>query len=128
MKCLNYVAIVGTVAMLSPLALFAATKTARNVNIGDPVVVGTTHLKPGNYKVEWEGTGPAVQVNFLHDGKIVATAPATLHTEDAQVTQNDVITDKTSTNGERLKEIDFQHQKEALVFSLDNEMASPQKG
>lgn len=117
MKYLNYLAIVGTVAMLSPLAVFAATKTSRNVNIGDPVVVGTTHLKPGSYKVEWEGMGPAVNVSFLRNGKIVATAPATLHTNDAQVTQNDVITDKTSSKNERLKEIDFHHQKEALVFS-----------
>jgi hypothetical protein len=123
MKYMNYLAIVGTVAMLSPLAVFAATKTSRNVNIGDPVVIGTTHLKPGSYKVEWEGTGPAVQVNFMHDGKVVATAPATLRTNDAQVTQNDVIMDKTASNGERLKEIDFHHQKEALVFS-HNKMAS----
>jgi len=126
MKYVNYLAIVGTVAMLSPLAVFAATKTSRNVNIGDSVIIGTTHLKPGSYKVEWEGTGPAVQVNFMHDGKVIATAPATLHTNDAQVTQNDVIMDKTASNGERLKEIDFQHQKEALVFS-HNKMAS-QKG
>lgn len=124
MKYLNYLAIVGTVAMLSPLAVFAATKTSRNVNIGDSVVVGTTHLKPGSYKIEWEGMGPAVNVNFLHNGKIVATAPATFHTNDSQVTQNDVVLDKTARNGERLKEIDFQHQKEALVFS---HMAS-QKG
>ena len=117
MKYLNYLAIVGTVAMLSPLAVFAATKTSRNVNIGDSVMVGTTHLKPGTYKVEWEGTGPAVQVNFLHDGKMVATAPATLRTNDTQITQNDVIMDKTSSKNERLKEIDFHHQKEALVFS-----------
>jgi hypothetical protein len=62
----------------------------------------------------------------MHDGKVVATAPATLQTNDAQVTQNDVIMDKTASNGERLKEIDFHHQKEALVFS-HNKMAS-QKG
>lgn len=123
MKYLNYLAIVGTVAMLSPLAVFAATKTSRNVNIGDAVVVGTTHLNPGSYKVEWEGMGPAVNVNFLHNGKIVATAPATLHANDTQVTQNDVVLDKTSSNGERLQEIDFLHQKEALVFSHNQKVS-----
>ena len=117
MKYINYVAIVGTLALLSPLAAFAGTKMERSVVIGDPVQVGTTHLKPGTYKVEWEGAGPAVHVTFLHNGKMVATAPATLRTNDQQIKQDDVIMDKTDAKTEKLREIDFHHDKEALVFS-----------
>ena len=42
----------------------AARGNARSVEISDVVQIGSTQLKPGNYKVEWQGTGPAVQVSF----------------------------------------------------------------
>jgi len=48
-----------------------------------------------------------VQVNFVRDGKTVATVPGTLKTNDAQVTQDDIVTDTTSANTKTLKEIDF---------------------
>jgi hypothetical protein len=52
-------------------------------------------------------------VNFVRDGKTVATVPATLKTNDAKVTQDDVVTDK---NTKTLQEIDFSRNKESLVF------------
>ncbi|MFZ0762146.1 MAG: hypothetical protein WAM69_19530, partial [Candidatus Sulfotelmatobacter sp.] len=68
------------------------------------------------YKVEWQGTGPAVQVKFVQNGKTVATASGTLKMNDAQVSQDDIVTQTTSAHGKVLKEIDFGHDKEALVF------------
>ena len=112
LKCLSAVAVL---AMLTPLSLLAADKTTRSVKIGDPVTVGGTHLKAGDYKVQWEGTGPNVQVSFLRNGKAVATAPAKLQVDDSQIKQDDVIMDRENAN-ETLKEIDFSHQKEALMF------------
>jgi hypothetical protein len=53
---------------------------------------------------------------FLRQGKLVATVPGTLKTNDKQVLQDDIVTETTSTNKMRLKEIDFGHQKEALIF------------
>jgi hypothetical protein len=116
MNYLKYLAIVAAMALLTPLSLFAADTTTRSVTIGDPVTVGTTHLKPGHYKVEWQGTGPAVQVNFVRNGKTVATAPAKLQTNDSQIKQDDIVMDRTSAQHQKLKEIDFSHQKEALMF------------
>ena len=58
-----------------------------------------------------------MQVRFLKDGKTLATAPATLQTNDKQVTQNEVVVDETSANTHALKEIDFSHQKQELVFA-----------
>ncbi len=116
MKQLKYLAIVATLALLVPLSALAGTTNKRSVTINDPVTIGGTHLKPGAYKVEWQGAGPAVQVNFIHEGKTIATAPAQLQTNDSNVTQNDVVLDRTNTKAMKLKEIDFVHQKEALVF------------
>jgi hypothetical protein len=94
----------------------AARNNAHSTEILDVVQIGSTHLKPGNYKVEWQGTGPAVQVSFLQNGKTVVMVPATLKTNDDQVTEDAIVTEATNGNASRLKEIHFGHQKEALVF------------
>jgi hypothetical protein len=94
----------------------AARNNTHSVKIFDVVQIGGTTLKPGNYKVEWQGTGPAVQVSFQQNGKTVVTAPGTLKTNDDQVTQDAIVTEATGAATSTLKEIRFVHQKEALVF------------
>jgi len=94
----------------------AARDNAHSVEISDVVEIGNTKLKPGNYKVEWQGAGPAVQVSFQQNRKTVVTVPGTLKTNDDQVTQDAIVTEATSAGTSTLKEIDFGHQKLALVF------------
>jgi len=98
----------------------AARGNARSVEISDVVQIGSTQLKPGNYKVEWQGAGPAVQVSFQQNGKTVVTVPATLKTNDNQVSQDAIMTEATSAGTSTLKEIDFGHQKLALVFDQNS--------
>lgn len=114
MKHLKYAALLCMFALLS-LGAFARDKNQRSVEILDSVQVGSTQLQPGTYKIEWQGTGPEVQVNFVRNGKTVATAPGTLKTNDTNVVQDDIV---TATNGDTktLKEIDFHHNKESVTF------------
>ncbi len=114
-KYLQYLTVLSTLALLFPLGALARNN-AHSVQIFDVVQIGSTQLKPGNYKVEWQGTGPAVQVSFQQNGKTVVTVPATLKTNDDQVTQDSIMTEATSADTTELKEIDFGRQKEALVF------------
>lgn len=114
-KHLQYLAILSTLALLFPLGALARDN-AHSVDIFDALRIGGTQLKPGNYKVEWQGDGPAVQVSFQHNGKTVVTVPATLKTNDAGVTRDAIMTEATSPDTATLKEIDFGHQKQALVF------------
>jgi hypothetical protein len=95
---------------------YAARNNAHSVDISDAVQIGGTNLKPGNYKVEWQGTGPAVQVSFQQNGKTVVTVPGTLKTNDDQVIQDAIVTEATGAGASTLKEIDFHHLKQALVF------------
>ncbi len=98
--------------------MFARDKNLHSIDIRDTVRVGSAQLEPGSYKVEWQGTGPTVQVHFLKDRKTVATAPATLQTNDKQVIQDGVVVSGNSTGTTKaLEEIDFSRQKEALVFA-----------
>ena len=94
----------------------AARDNAHSVEIFDVLQIGNTKLQPGKYKVEWQGTGPAVQVSFEYNGKNVITVPGTLKTNDDRVKQDAIVTEATGANTTTLKEIDFGHQKEALVF------------
>lgn len=116
MNYLKSLAVVSAFALLFPLASLAKTANERSVDIPGLVRVGNTQLKPGTYKVEWQGAGPAVRVDFMEHGKTIATAPATLKINDSQVYQNDIVTDPSSKNGRTLREIDFGHDKVALMF------------
>jgi hypothetical protein len=116
MKCAKRMALISTLTLLFPLLMWARNKNQRSVDIPDSVQVGTAQLKPGNYRLEWQDAGSAVYVKFEQNGKIVATASGTLKMNDSQVTQDDVVIQTTGADKKVLKEIDFSHQKEALVF------------
>ena len=53
------------------------------------------------------------------NGKTVVTLPATLKTNDDQAKQDAIRIEETSADTSTLKEIDFGHQKEALLFDQD---------
>ena len=99
MKYLKYSALVSAFALLTSLGALArdSANAKHSLTLADPVQVGNAQLQPGDYKVEWQGTGPSVQVNFVQHGKTVATVPATLQTNDKDVVQDDVITDGVPT-------------------------------
>jgi hypothetical protein len=115
-KYLQFAAILLGSALLFPISALARDN-AHSIEFTDMVKIGSTQLKPGSYKVEWQGTGSAVQVSFLRNGKTVATVPGTLKMNDNQVREDSVLTETTSADSSVLQEIDFGHEKEALVFN-----------
>src|SRR5271155_3444881 len=113
MKSIKYAALLSMLASLCSVSALARDKNQHTVDFPNAVQVGGKQLEPGNYKVEWQGTGPEVQVTFLSHGKAVATVPGTLKTNDSQVTEDAIQTDLANKT---LYEIDFRRDKEALVF------------
>jgi hypothetical protein len=103
-------------ALLTSLPAQARDKTEHNVTITSPVEVQSTQLEPGHYKVAWEGSGPAVHVEFLQHGKTVATSQAKLVNEGHKSPYDDVVTAKASDGASNLKQIDFQNEEQSLVF------------
>jgi hypothetical protein len=116
MKCVKFMVLISALTLLFPLSMWARNKSERSVDIPDSVEIGSTQLKPGAYKVEWQEEGPSVQVEFVQNGKTMATASGMLKTNDSQVVQDDVVIETNGANEKVLKEIDFSHRKEALVF------------
>jgi hypothetical protein len=120
MKTLYFAAVLGLTCLLGfGRSAYGARNNAHSVEISDVVQIDGTKLRPGNYKVEWQGTGPVVQVSFRQDGKTVVTAPGTLKTNDYQVTPDAIVIAATGAGTSTLKEIDVRHLKQALVFDQD---------
>lgn len=61
-------------ALLLASSAFAATKG--HLALSSPTMVNGTQLKAGDYKLEWEGTGPNVEVSILQGKKVLAKVPA----------------------------------------------------
>ena len=61
-------------AVLLASSAFAATKG--NLNLLSAVTVNGTTLKPGDYKVQWDGSGPNVEVSVMQGKNVVAKVPA----------------------------------------------------
>ena len=64
------------VAMLAVTGAMAASGTSGKLRLYETVTVQGKQLPPGNYKVEWSGSGSDVQVSILNGKETVATVPA----------------------------------------------------
>jgi hypothetical protein len=116
MKYAKYLGLAVALLLLMPAGAFAKEKTEHTVKLYQPVLVGSTQLAPGNYKVEWQGTGHAVAIKFLHNGKTVLSTTGNVIAKNRPPQADEVMMRKTSKNQERLEELDFGNHKEALLF------------
>ncbi|HZQ24439.1 MAG TPA: hypothetical protein VFA89_16745 [Terriglobales bacterium] len=106
-------------ALLLPLGALAADNGQQHhekFTLVDSVQVGNTLLQPGDYKAEWNGTGPNVQVEILHGKKTVATVPAQVIEKNQPSPYSDVIV-KPNGNTKTIDEIDFANKKESLKLA-----------
>ncbi len=106
MKYAKYMVLPAVLAILLPLGAFAKPKNERNLVLTDTVKVGSTQLKAGTYKVEWQGTGPLLQVSFLEYGKTVATTQGKM-VETKKPWPSDEVVTKNTGKTPILEEIDF---------------------
>ncbi|HLV88490.1 MAG TPA: hypothetical protein VKV39_16010 [Candidatus Sulfotelmatobacter sp.] len=60
-------------AVLLASSAFAASK--EHVQLSHATTVNGTTLKPGDYKLQWEGNGPDVEVSILQGKNVVAKVP-----------------------------------------------------
>ena len=61
-------------ALLLATTAFAANKGS--LQIQEPVNVNGTTLKPGDYKLEWDGNGPSVELSIMQGKKLITKVPA----------------------------------------------------
>lgn len=93
---------------LATLALgVASAASSYNVKFYDPMWIGSTQLKPGDYKLEMQG-GKAV----FKSGKTVVEVPATMGTANKKFPATSFISEKT-----QLTEIDLGGTTSKILFN-----------
>jgi ABC-type nitrate/sulfonate/bicarbonate transport system substrate-binding protein len=61
-------------ALLLASSAFAATKAS--LNLQHATTVNGTKLKAGDYKLEWDGSGPNVEVSIIQGKNVLTKVPA----------------------------------------------------
>jgi len=92
-----------SILLIGSTLLFSSATLAGDANKGklhlqDKTIVDGKPLNPGNYTVEWTGTGPTVQVTLLQGKQTVATFPAHL-TEQPTPNHDDAHGSATEPDG-----------------------------
>jgi hypothetical protein len=119
MKYVKYLAAFAVICLMTAVSSFASTKSkdVGHLNIDEPVQVGSTHLSPGDYKVEWNGNANNVQINILKGKDVVATTEGKVVELDKPA-KGDAVTTKSPDNNTRvIDEIEFNNRKESLVLN-----------
>jgi hypothetical protein len=115
-RCSKYLVLLAALVLMVPLSSFARSKNERKVTLPDAMQVGSTQLKAGTYKVEWQGNGSSLHVSFLDNGKTIATTQGKM-VEKNKRTPFDAFVTSTAGNAKKLMEIDFGGTRDALVLS-----------
>ncbi|MFZ2085544.1 MAG: hypothetical protein WBQ74_06635 [Candidatus Sulfotelmatobacter sp.] len=103
--------VLGLALVLASTA-FAATKGS--LQLSNPVTVNGTTLKPGDYKVQWEGSGPNVELSILKGKNVVAKVPAHVVELQAPSSNDAAVTLQNASGPNTLAGVRFQGKKTAL--------------
>jgi hypothetical protein len=106
-------------ALLLASSAFAGTKAS--LQLANPVVLNGTTLKAGDYKVQWEGNGPNVEVSILQGKNVVAKAPAHVVELQTPASNDAAVTRKNDSGPNTLAGIRFQGKKLALELGEASE-------
>jgi hypothetical protein len=106
-------------AVLLASSAFAATKA--NLHLNDSTTVNGVKLKPGDYKLEWDGTGPDVQVNIMQGKTVLAKAPAKVVDLQSPAQNNAAVVIKNNDGTTALSGARFEGKKFALEIGDNGE-------
>jgi S1-C subfamily serine protease len=113
-------------ALLLASMAFAASKG--NLQIGHAVTINGTTLKPGDYRVQWDGAGSDVQVIILLNNKVVTKASAHVVDLSTPASHNAAVTQIGSDGSSSLAGIRFEGKKFALQFGDSGSSDNLQSG
>ena len=83
-------------ALLLASSAFAATKA--DLVLQNPTTINGTKLKAGEYKLQWDGSGPNVEVSITQGKKVLAKVPAKVVGLNAP-SENNAAVVKTNDDG-----------------------------
>jgi hypothetical protein len=100
-------------ALLLATSALAANKGSLSVQ--EPVMVNGTKLPAGDYKVQWEGTGPSVELSITQGKKVIAKVPAQIVNLEAPSSSDAVVVKKNGDGSKSLSEVRLSGKKFAIA-------------
>ena len=99
-------------AVLLASSAFAANKA--NLSLLNPTTVNGTQLKAGDYKLEWDGSGPNVEVSILQGKKVLAKVPAKVVDLNKAPDNSAAVVNRNEDGSSTLSSVRFAGKKYAL--------------
>jgi len=106
-------------ALLLASSAFAASK--QSLTLMNPTNVNGTKLKAGDYKLEWDGTGPNVEVSIIQGKNVVAKVPAKVVDLNAPSANTAAVVKKNDDGSTTLSGFRFQGKKYSLEIGVSSE-------
>jgi hypothetical protein len=113
-------------SLLFAVSVFAGNTIKKSLHLQESVTIEGTKLMPGDYKVEWSGSGPDVKLNILKGKETVATVPARIVPEDASNTQDGYALQPGADGSQSISQIFFTGEKYELEISQASNGNTPQ--
>jgi hypothetical protein len=99
-------------ALLLASSAFAATKG--QLHLQSTATINGTQLKAGDYKLEWDGTGPNVEVSILQGKNVIAKTSAKVVDLPSASQTDAAVTRKNDDGSTSLSGVRFEGKKYAL--------------
>jgi hypothetical protein len=106
-------------ALLLASSAFAASKGS--LQLIDSVTVNGTKLKAGDYKLQWDGSGPNVEVSIMQGKNVVTKVPAKVVNLQSPSANDAAVTQKNSDGTSTLSGVRFQGKTFALELGDSSE-------
>lgn len=107
-------------ALLLASSAFAATKA--QLHLSTPTTVNGTQLKAGDYKLEWDGTGPNVEVSVVQGKNVVAKTSAKVVDLPSASSNNAAVVKKNDDGSSTLAGVRFEGKRFALELGESDGM------
>jgi hypothetical protein len=104
-------------ALFLSTSAFAANTIKKSLHLYEKVAVAGKLLAPGDYKVEWSGSGPDVEVNIVQGRETVATAPARIVSRGSSNEQDGYALNAGTGGNQSLAQVFFSGERFDLDFS-----------
>jgi hypothetical protein len=111
MKAIRLSSMLFASALLLSASAFAGSMNKKTLHLYDNARIEGKLLHPGDYKVEWSGPGPKVELNIIQGRMTVATVPGQIVSERSAYDSNGYVL-RSLKNGDRaIDEIFFSGKK-----------------
>jgi hypothetical protein len=99
-------------ALLLASSAFAATK--QSLTLLNAATVNGTQLKAGDYKLEWDGSGPNVELSIMQGKTVLAKVPAKVVDLTSAARDNAAVVNKSDNGSSTLAGARFAGKKFAI--------------